>query len=291
MDIVFHLGAHLTDRDHLVRCLLRNRQTLAEQGIAVPSPGDYRQSLRQLAYEMSAQPTSVETQEALLDGLVDIDGARRVVFSAEGFLSTMQWAVANNQFYPAAAERLQWLAHLFPASRITVAMGLRDPATYVPALYAQLVGSGTHKELLNCDPLELRWSSMVARVRKSVPDARFILWRDEDVPLIWPEVLRAVADHDPKTELEGWFAWYWELMTPKTHEAMRRYFAKNPVVDDLHRRKILAAMLDKFVREDAIPVDPLPPDWSEDLQDTLSDLYEADCDALAAMPSVRFLEP
>ena len=36
MRIVYHLGAHCTDEDRLVRCLLKNRAVLAEAGIAVP---------------------------------------------------------------------------------------------------------------------------------------------------------------------------------------------------------------------------------------------------------------
>ena len=48
MRIVYHLGAHCTDEDRLVRCLLKNRATLAEQGIVVPAPTRYRKLLREI---------------------------------------------------------------------------------------------------------------------------------------------------------------------------------------------------------------------------------------------------
>ncbi len=38
MEIVYHLGAHCTDEDRLLRCLLKNRGILAQQGIIVPGP-------------------------------------------------------------------------------------------------------------------------------------------------------------------------------------------------------------------------------------------------------------
>ena len=39
MRIVYHLGAHCTDEERLVRCLLKNRGLLAGQGIVRASEG------------------------------------------------------------------------------------------------------------------------------------------------------------------------------------------------------------------------------------------------------------
>ena len=80
MEIALHIGALLTDENTLVRCLLRNRELLAEQGIAVPSPGDYRPQLLVLSQEMLGKPTSAETQETLLDGLIEADGSLLVQY-------------------------------------------------------------------------------------------------------------------------------------------------------------------------------------------------------------------
>ena len=48
MRIVFHLGAHCTDDERLIRCLLKNRGLLAAQGIIVPGPAHYRSLIRTL---------------------------------------------------------------------------------------------------------------------------------------------------------------------------------------------------------------------------------------------------
>ena len=42
MRIVYHLGAHCTDDERLMRCLLKNRDVLSAQGIVVPGPSKYR---------------------------------------------------------------------------------------------------------------------------------------------------------------------------------------------------------------------------------------------------------
>jgi len=42
MQVVYHLGAHSTDEERLVRGLLRAKGPLAERGVIVPGPGRYR---------------------------------------------------------------------------------------------------------------------------------------------------------------------------------------------------------------------------------------------------------
>jgi len=290
MEIALHLGAHLTDEDQLIRCLMRNRATLEAQGIAVPGTGTYRTQLRQLAYDLRDTPTNADTQEALLDGIIDMDDPRRVVFSNEGFLAQHQWVVVNSVFYPHAADRITQLRRLFPDAQVQAYMAIRDPAGLVPALVRDSRSGGLQAVLGDSDPLDLRWSEVITRMRDAAPDVPITIWCDEDTPLLWPEILRTVSGHDPATELEGWFAWYWDLMTPERHEAMRRYFAKTPIVDDLQRRRILSAMLDKFALPEAAEAVTLP-GWDEEYTDVLSTLYEQDLDAISTIPGVTLLEP
>ena len=39
MQVILHTGAHYTDEDRLMKCLLRNKGDFAKRGIAVPGPG------------------------------------------------------------------------------------------------------------------------------------------------------------------------------------------------------------------------------------------------------------
>ena len=38
MDIVLHAGAHCTDEDRLVKCLLKNKDLFLQRGVAGPGP-------------------------------------------------------------------------------------------------------------------------------------------------------------------------------------------------------------------------------------------------------------
>ncbi|MCB1394650.1 MAG: hypothetical protein H6898_09380 [Rhodobacter sp.] len=291
MEIAFHLGVHLTDQDQLIRCLMRNRAVLGQQGIAVPGASSYRAQLRQLGQEMEGRPTDATTQEALLDGLIEADDVQRVVFSSEGLLAQHRWAINNNRFYPRAADRVRQLAHLFPAADVRVYLAIRDPASFLPALVADKRSGGLDQALKGSDPMGLRWSEMIARIRAEAPHVPLTIWRDEDTALLWPEILRTVSGHSPDIELTGWFAWYWDLMSPQSHEALRRWFQTNPSPDDLHRRKVLSAMLDKFALPEKIDTDAALPGWDEAYTDVLSELYDQDVDLIAAMEGVTLLEP
>lgn len=291
MEIAFHLGVHLTDEDHLVRCLMRNRQVLNAQGIAVPGPASYRSQLRDLSHEMRDEPSDAQTQEILLDGILDEDDVERVVFSSENFFAVHRWAVNHNWFYPAAGERVRWLCQLFPDAEIELFMAVQNPATFVPALIRDDRSGGKAQVLANSDPLELRWSKTITSILESVPGVPLTVWAHEDTPLLWPEILRRVSGHDPDTDLAGWMAWYWDLVTPKGHAAMRRFFEQNRPVDDQHRRRLLATMLERFAKPEALEGAPGLADWDETLVDVLSQMYEDDLDVIAMMPGVTLLEP
>jgi hypothetical protein len=290
MEIALHIGALLTDENTLVRCLLRNRELLAEQGIAVPSPGDYRPQLLVLSQEMLGKPTSAETQETLLDGLIEADDVRRVVFSFENLMAPAKWVIDKGAFYPEAGARVAAVRRLFPTAEVKVFLAIRNPTTFLPALAQNNNAGGPETALKGIDPATIYWSQVVAQIREAAPDVPITVWCDEDAPLIWPEVLRAVADHAPDTDLAGWFARYWDMMTPNAHEVMRRYFVRNPIRDDQQRRRALSAILSKFAKSDSFEVEADFLGWTADYAEALTEKYEQDVDLIASIPGVTLLE-
>lgn len=291
MEIAIHLGVHHTDDDHLIRCLMRNRPALGELGIAVPGPGQYRQQLRKLAHDMRDMPTDALTQEALLDGILDDDHSDRIVLSWDGFLSLPQWVIGNGHLYHSAGSRVAQLTHLFPKAEVSLFMGLRNPATFLPALVRADPSGSVQHELDLCDLAALRWSTVVNRIVQVNPGLQLTVWCDEDAPLLWPQILRAVADHPPGMALDGWLARYWDMVTPQAHEAMHRWFAANPVTDDAHRRRVLATLLGRLARPEALESEIHLPGWTEEVVETLDAIYDSDLDVIASMPGVTLLEP
>jgi hypothetical protein len=291
MQIAIHLGAHVTDEDRIIRCLMKNREALARHGIAVPGPRRYRQVIGDILAALKDKGPSEGVQEAILDSILDQDDVSRVIMSWASFLAMPRWSVWGSQLYVAADEKAAALANLFPSAEIEFYLAIRSPATFLPGLKREVQSGDLESILADQDPFALRWSDTVARIARAVPQARLFVWCDEDTPLLWPEILREIADHPDDMSLEGVFDWYQDIVTPQGLEVMTRWLRERPPMTDDQRRRVLVAFLDKFSRPEAVEIEATLPGWTEEMIDELDAIYEADVAQIAAMPGVDFLRP
>ncbi len=288
MRIVYHLGAHCTDEERLVRCLLKNRATLADQGIVVPAPTRYRKLLRDTAVQLKGQPAAIETQALVLEQIMDEDVADRLILSWDSFLSFPQWVIRGTM-YAFAGERIRAFTQIFPQIEAEFHLAIRNPATFLPALFDKQKGK-THEEFMeNADPLHLRWSDVVAQIVAQNPGVPLVIWADEDTPLIWPEVLQAVSGHDDATDLEETDELLAGIMSPDGLARMRNYISTHPPQSVLQRRRIVSAFLDKFALPDRIEMQFDMPGWTPDLVEAMTANYLEDIQRIRAMPGVSFI--
>ena len=123
------------------------------------------------------------------------------------------------------------------------------------------------------------------------PDAPLTIWCDEDTPLIWPEVLRAVAGLPEDCALVGEDDLLASLMSGEGHTRMRSYLASHAPASVLQRRKIVSAFLDKFALPERIDMEVEMPDWTAETVDEMTADYEQDVARIAAMTNVTFILP
>ena len=295
MRIVYHLGAHCTDDERLLRCLLKNRGILAEQGIVVPGPTRYRTLLRDTAVALKGQPASLDTQALVLEQIMEEDTAERLILSWDSFLSFPPWAL-DGALYPAAAARIRAFSQIFPQIEAEFHLALRNPATFLPALFDKQKNSkGGSKDfndfMKKLRPYDIRWSDVIERVLRVNPDVPLVIWCDEDTPLIWPEVLQAVSGHGADTRLEDEHELLTQIMSAGGLQRMQAYLAAHPVTSPEMRRKVVSAFLDKFAVPDRINVEVEVPGWTADTIATMTQIYEQDVARIARMPGVRFIAP
>lgn len=290
MRIVYHLGAHCTDDERLLRCLLKNRGVLAEQSIVVPPPNRYRNLLRDTAIALKGKPASRDTQAIVLDEIMDEDQAERLVFSWENFLSFPQW-VLKGTLYPAAGERIRAFTQIFPEIEAEFHLALRNPATFLPELFGKLKTGRFEDFLGGVDPLSLRWSDTIRDILAQNPGVPLTIWCDEDTPLIWPEVLQAVTGHAPGTVLSDANELLRSLMTDDGLARMQGYLDSHPPATVLQRRRIVSAFLDKFALPEMIEVELDLPGWTEDTVAAMTAAYEADVARIAATPGITVIAP
>lgn len=291
MRVVYHIGAHLTDQDRLVRSLLRNRDALLEHGIAVPGPGTYRKILRDVVNKLRGARPIPDAQDVILEAISSSE-ADTLFLSNESFVSLPEKAVDEGIFYP-RAHKTAWLRNTFPDAEVDFAIALRDPATFLPALAraTEARNPGFALTLAEIDPLPLRWSDLIRRIAEYNPDCGIIVWCNEDTPLIWGEIMREVTGLDPITPLEGDLDMAMQIMTEEGQNGLASYLAANPPDTEVLRRRIVSAFLERYAAEDVIEEPADLPGWTHDLTERLSDLYDEDMAAIARMPGVTFISP
>jgi hypothetical protein len=288
MRIVYHLGAHCTDEDRLIRCLLKNRSTLAAAGIAVPSPTRYRRLMRDTAVQLKRSPATEDQQALILDHILDEGEVDRVILSWDSFLSYAPWAVRGS-LYPFAGERIRGFTQLLPDFEAEFHLALRNPATFLPALQKAVNVKGQKDILEYVDPQLLRWSDVVIQILTQNPGVPLTVWCDEETPLIWPEVLQAVSGHGPELQLAETDELLALIMNEIGIARLKAYLAEHPPQTVQQRRRVVSAFLEKFALPDRVDYEIDLPDWNEDIVQRLTDRYFADVERIRQLPGVTLL--
>ena len=290
MRIVYHLGAHCTDEERLIRCLLKNRVTLAAQGILVPAPTRYRRLLRDTAVQLKGAASDAEIQTIVMEQLVEDSQASRVVLSWDSFLSFPQW-VLNGQMYTFAGERIRAFTRILPQNEAEFHLALRNPATFVPALFEKQRARPYEDFIRGTYPAELRWSLVVRQILAQNPGVPLVVWCDEDTPLIWPEVLQAVSGHADGTELTDTDELLAAIMSPEGLAQLKAYLVAHPPASIQQRRRIVAAFLDKYALPERVEMSFDLPGWTAELVEDITAAYYEDVALIRQMPGVTFIAP
>lgn len=291
MQVVIHAGAHMTDDDKLVHCLLQNKERLSAIGTDVPDPRLYRKMLRDVLQASLKAGINEESREVFLETINHDLSADRLVLTNAAFFGVPKMAIGQGQFYPQAEARLNILKQIFPRDQIEMFLALRDPGTLLPALLEKTPYDAIEDFLNGYDPREFRWSDMIKRLRQSFPDMPLTIWCNEDTPLIWGQVVREQAGLDPNARFEGEFLLLEEIMTAEGIARFQSYLSGHPTMTEIQKRRVIVAFLDKFVREDEIEEELDLPGWTEDLMDKMSETYDEDVFDISRMPGVNFIAP
>ena len=290
MRIVYHLGAHFTDEERLLKCLLANREVLAEHAIAVPPSRQFRALLRETAIRLKGEAASVEEQALILEDIMAEERADRLILSWDSFMALPGWAMKKS-LYPSAGGRTRAFSQIFPQIEAEFHVAIRSPATFLPLLYDRLKPESYDAFMAGTELFSLRWSTVIRRIRASNPEASVTVWCDEDTPLIWPEVLRAVSGLPEDVPLAGEDDLLATLMSGEGMARLRSYLASHPPQNILQRRRIVSAFLDKFALPERIDMQVEMPGWTDEVVARLNAIYEADVATIAGMDGVDFMAP
>ena len=296
MQVAYHLGTLCTDDDRLIRCLMRNSKTLNAEGIYAPHLGAYRPKLHETIGEHRGAPLPPEAQSELLTHIFSKDDEKspqleRLILSLPNAFCIAANTLQDARLYKQAGDKAYWLSQLFPDAKCEFHLAIRNPATLLPALYGRLNNIPFQGFMNGTDPLTIRWSSVIEDIVSMIDGAPLTVWCNEDTPLIWPEVLREVSGHDPYTALKGTDDLLASIMSKEGMERLRSYLKEHPPANEIQRRRVVAAFLDKFALEEEVEMELDLPGWTETLVEDMTEAYEEDIFAIERMSGVQFLAP
>ena len=223
MQIVYHIGAHCTDEDRLLRCLLKNTERLHKLGTAVPGPSRYRKLISQALAALAAQGPQAISAKDMLDQIAQADDISRLVMSFEGFSAGPKQVFRDGLFYGRLERQVERLAMLFGKTEVEFHMAIRNPVTFVNAFAQRPNTPDINTVLAQIDPARVMWSDTVRQITEACPNARVVIWCDEDAPLVWGDVLHSLAGLEPDAEdLIGCYDFLASLLTKDGYEKFTR---------------------------------------------------------------------
>jgi hypothetical protein len=230
-------------------------------------------------------------REVILDAVGEDGPVERLVFSHESLLCFPVNAIGPEGLYPTSAARVAAYANLFPGAEAEVFIALKNPATLVPALLDRTAEASYEMLMSGSSPASLRWAPVIRRILAQTPGVALTLWCAEDLPLLWPEVLRAIAGVPPEEMLEGDYDLLAALMTDEGLARLKEFFDGHHPRRPAQRRRATAAFLQKYARPEELEVEIVLPGWTEALVAAMTEAYDEDCAEIAGLPGVTFLVP
>lgn len=291
MQIILHTGAHYTEQDRLIKTILRNSGKLSKQGIHVPGPNSYRALVRDTLNAMSRTPAGPDAREVLLDVILDDVAPKRVLLSDPNFFRTAGTALRNGVIYPDAPARMMHMADLFPEDELQIFFAIRNPAALVPILFDVAVHKQPGQFWGGRSPQDLRWSETIANIRRAAPGIPITVWCNEDMPLIWSQVIRDMVGLASDEKIIGAFDLLATIMSKEGMQRFRGYLDSHPQMSEPQKRRVIAVFLEKFALDDEIEEELDMPGWTEELVDEMTALYDADMAVIASIPGVRLITP
>lgn len=291
MQIVYHIGANCTDQDRLLKSVLKNAETFAEQGVKIPGPGKYRSLIRETIQSLNGNSPAEDTREILLDAILDDEQCNRLVMSHSQFICVHRRVFEGGVFFSLAEDKLQGFASLFPDDEIEIFLAMRDPASFLPAVFSESPLDDFDEFMRGYDPHDMRWSDLIARIRTTLPHAKLTVWCNEDTPLIWAQLIRELAGVDPLTKITGGFDLLSAIMSAEGMKAFVTYLKANPPQTEKQKRRIIAAFLEKYALEGEIEDEVDIPGWTAETLTQLSANYDDDIARIEQMEGVTFIAP
>ena len=292
MDINLYIGAHNTASDAIISILEHNETLLTNQRIHFVSSKLAIQHLgaAQKALIDGAQLETV--QQKLLTTLTNNKDVDRLIIISPNILGTATRPFGKEVFYPRTSGLIQQLQNLFQGLNMKLFFSVRDPATFIPLCYSEsLLGAsfGTFEDFTkDVDLPNLRWSSLLHRLQGKQNETNVTVWRHEDYPRMWRDVIQRLTGVENNQVLVGSSTIPVKNLSLNGGRLFNRYVEEHPprTKEDFANTK--AVFLQKFP-ETADYIEENY--WGRKVIQTLTDNYDDDWYYIERMDDIKTIQP
>lgn len=290
MQVVIHAGVPYTDAGQLLANLAAHKGALYKAGTLPLGPRRCRQFVKVMSDAMASGLPLAEAREQMNAVLPDAADIQRVVVSSEKFFGPMRAALQHGQIYPFAGKRAAYTQDLLNGAQIEIFAGLMNPGLFIPRVLTALDPARTRSILDTTDLSCLSWVTMIEDLGDLVPDVKITLWENEDSPLIWGDILRAMAGLPDSIAIPGEHTLLASLLTEQGKHQLLPLIQQEQSGARLASGAELARLLEAHAQPDRVEEELDLPGWSTEIVSAFSELYAQDMAKIRTMPNVRVLE-
>lgn len=291
MQIAFHIGANCTEADKLLKSTLRNTGELLQHKVTVPGPSRYRKLIRETIASITGSAPSADTRDILIDSIVEDDDIERIVMSNDNFMCVPNRIFDDALLYSQAPDKVRALTRLFPDDEIEIFLTIRHPVTFLQETFARSSQDALDLYLGQLQVADIKWSELIYRIKRTNPDVALTVWCNEDSPLLWPQIIRAMTGMHADFPIKGEFEMLSSLISRDGMKTLQQNLEQAAPDTDAARHEIIADIWDAHALPDRIEDEIDLPDLDEDQIAQLTESYDTDVAEISQIEGVRMLLP
>lgn len=216
------------------------------------------------------------------------DEVKRIALTNDNFIAIPKRVFDHSVFYRQTENKVRGLCRLFQTMRCRSIFSIRNPVSYLQDIAKRAETTNLSDYLGLCQPLEINWSDVIKRIKRAAPGAQLCVWRNEDTPLIWEDLIRLQSDIALDTPLSGQ---YDVLSRIISDEGMQTLQAIEMPSDRVARHNLIADLIKVFPLSEMMNQTIDLPELSRGLIAAMSAGYEHDLDVIDQIEGVELILP
>lgn len=293
MDIRIFAGAHRVAGLHIEQILSQNANLLKEQGILVVPIGTQLTAMKHADQALEDGEDPQVIFENYLKTLTKGESFEKLVIMDRRRCGSVTRPARKNLIYPKIRYAFGRFARFIPHGSYKIFMGVRSPSTFLPSCYSESLSNAkveTFDEfLLDTDLRAIRWSETLERAVRAFDadeeamDKRIVVWRFEDYPKMWRDVVGALTGIENPQDLVGDALPVNRGLSLYGCHLMYEYLQEHEAKSTGDFRKVRDAFLEDFAQN----TDPEPqPEGESEFLKSLDYAYEDDWYYIERMENV-----